>query len=450
MTDRRPPRPPPKEPLDRDERSGNGESSHSRCDLASQLRGLRICRSNPRFASNRASVMSTASTASNSTTASSRSNRSRFSVMSSASSVSSVSSTPPPSYHQSSRTKLRAVPPTTSPALAFQNILFTLSDTPVRYENAGLLDEALRAVPVETIFEEADFNHQLMQAEAASLGTTPEFGVQECMVKALLKWFKNTFFHWISTPKCKHCGHETVNQGAMQPTPDEKARGAGRTEIFICADPACGEIERFPRYSDVWTLMQTRRGRCGEWANCFTMLCRAMGWRARWVWNSEDHVWTEVWSETAKRWCHVDACEEAFDRPMMYADNWKKRLGYCIAFSHEGATDVTRRYVRNRREHGRPRERCTEENLVWILNQIRNKRRERLSAEDRRRCEKEDEDEELELRRFEINPLRKLKEKDASELGRTSGTADWIRQRGEDGMGQLGGGEEMFWQQDGR
>lgn len=112
-------------------------------------------------------------------------------------------------------------------------------------------------------------------------------------------------------------------------------------------------------------------------------------------------MWTEVWSDHKQRWVHVDACEEAFDKPFLYTTGWNRRIAYCIAFSWDGgATDVTRRYVRERKMHGRHRDRCSEENLLFVIEEIRGLRRAKLSEADRERLAREDEEEERQLKRL--------------------------------------------------
>ena len=80
-------------------------------------------------------------------------------------------------------------------------------------------------------------------------------------------------------------------------------------------------------------------------------------------------------------------------------------MAYCIAFSYDGCTDVTRRYVRNPQTQLLPRVRCPEGVLLWILQEIRKAKRENLSKQDLFRLEKEDIDEEQELRAYQVSAL---------------------------------------------
>ena len=138
-------------------------------------------------------------------------------------------------------------------------------------------------------------------------------------------------------------------------------------------------------------------------------------------------------------------------------------MSYCIAFSIDGATDVTRRYVRNATTHGAKRAQCPEEVLLYILNEIKTMRRANIDKDDRKRLIIQDEKEEKELRGYVIQNLAAeigrmitvpgagvdasaapeqpaaVAESDKLPQARQTGTQAWIEARGEAGNRQQQG-----------
>lgn len=297
--------------------------------------------------------------------------------------------------------------------------VLSLSNHVNKYQKPGLSDTALEAIDLGRIYSDAD----------TSSASDESLGYQDHLIKALLKWFKEDYFTWINLPKCHICNSDTEGIGPGDPTPDDLQKGAGRVELYRCKANS-DHIERFPRYDDPETLLTWRRGRCGEYANCFTLLCIALGSRARWVWNAEDHVWTEVYSDKLKRWVHCDACENAWDQPQLYSVGWGKKMSYVLAFSFSGAQDVTRRYVREM-ERSLPRNLGPEEVLSAAVQAVNQKCRTGLPESEGRTLEVEDRDEALELAGYvqKVTPT-----KTDEERPRESGSADWKHARGEDGQ----------------
>ncbi len=198
-------------------------------------------------------------------------------------------------------------------------------------------------------------------------------GAEDALAISLLRWFKNEFMRWVDPIPCPMCGGSTQNVGSTEPTPEERKGGAGRVEMWACTEDRaeggkCPGLRRFARYkwvrditggiqtrvltdtpahSDIPTLLRTREGRCGEFAHLFTHLLRAVGLTSRYIWNAEDHVFSEYWSAALGHWVHLDPSEgeDAWDTPWLYEKGWGKGMSYVFAVGREGVEDVTRVYV---------------------------------------------------------------------------------------------------------
>eukprot|EP00397_Hematodinium_sp_SG-2012_P010164 GEMP01010272.1.p1 GENE.GEMP01010272.1~~GEMP01010272.1.p1 ORF type:complete len:859 (+),score=185.84 GEMP01010272.1:231-2807(+) len=202
------------------------------------------------------------------------------------------------------------------------------------YEVYEFKRSCLALVPVQRLYKQAQQKLNGRQMD-------------EVFIREVLNWFKTEFFSWMDAPACPRCPSKTAVVHLTVESPSEKSEeyywDAHRIETVACR--GCGDVLRFPRYNHPLKLLESRSGRCGEWANCFTGICRALGYETRYVLDFSDHVWTECWIPSFKRWVHLDPCENAFDKPLLYSKGWGKKLTLVLALAKDHCMGVTRRYT---------------------------------------------------------------------------------------------------------
>ncbi|KAK3604731.1 hypothetical protein CHS0354_017836 [Potamilus streckersoni] len=248
----------------------------------------------------------------------------------------------------------------------YQKLLIQMTHV-LRYENPRLQKKVRELIPVLELQKEAK-----KRAETANQSTDAgkKIDMQDSLLLALLNWFKTSFFKWVDTPPCHYCHGKTAAEGLLDPTKEELRWEANNVESYRCS--SCQKLTRFPRYNNPEKLLETREGRCGEWANCFTLFARSMGFEARHVLDWTDHVWTEVFSMSQQRWLHCDPCENVCDKPLLYEAGWGKKLTYVIAFSKEDVQDVSWRYSAKHKKMCQRRKECRESWLVKTIHQLNN------------------------------------------------------------------------------
>lgn len=244
----------------------------------------------------------------------------------------------------------------------------------LRYEDEGLQEKARKVIPIMELeiatmkrIRELQKHTKMTQTERTAKKQYTEDDIEdvkELFLMELLHWFKYEFFTWVDGLKCTACSSECKYLEVIKSDDPTMSR----IEVQRCTN--CDTLVKFPRYCDPEQLLISRRGRCGEWANAFTLFCRTLGYDARYVHDETDHVWTEIWSIREQRWIHVDPCEDIMDRPLMYEKGWKKKLTYVIAFSKDEVQDVTWRYTRDLSGVLKRRKLCSETKLLQFIESL--------------------------------------------------------------------------------
>ncbi len=155
----------------------------------------------------------------------------------------------------------------------------------------------------------------------------------DLLLKRMTVYFQS-IMTWVNDPECELCGHKDTKlrfiRGPL--TAEEHEGEAGSVEVYFC--PRCNaETTTFPRYNNPKKLLETKRGRCEEYANLFGLFCRSAGFETRYVMDFADNMWIEVCSNETSRWIIANGCEGTIDEPSMNEDGWGKKSCYNLAFT---------------------------------------------------------------------------------------------------------------------
>ncbi|KAL6429024.1 hypothetical protein ACFW04_008076 [Cataglyphis niger] len=303
----------------------------------------------------------------------------------------------------------------------------------IHYEDPDLQRKARSVIPIAqleiaamTKMRDLQKSYKFSDARKTTSSTQfeTELTAKDLLLVELLHWFKHEFFEWVNSPKCSRCSTECVYESVVPSTNHR----CSRIELHRCKK--CNITVEFPRYSHPEPLLTLRRGRCGEWANVFTLLCRSLGYDARFIYDETDHVWTEIWSASSKKWIHLDPCENVIDKPLMYEKGWKKKLTYVIAYSKDEVQDVTWRYTQDQEAVMKRRKICTEESLIQFLRSLTDQRQNSPNYSSARKKY-------VIMRSLlelaDMLYIPNLQNKNSNEIyeGRTSGSLAWRLARGE-------------------
>ncbi|XP_032519724.2 peptide-N(4)-(N-acetyl-beta-glucosaminyl)asparagine amidase [Danaus plexippus] len=320
---------------------------------------------------------------------------------------------------------------TSKPKLTEANVLVTnnsfllriqsLFNDMIRYEDEELQQRAREHIPLVTLQLMA-LDRMREHQKKIKMGEIKDqdMSFDMALLMELIVWFKNKFFTWVDQPACDKCGRATSLVSVSSVKTDLETC---RAELYKCS---CGRDVLFPRYNNPITLLRTRRGRCGEWANCFTLMCRALGYDTRYVYDTTDHVWCEVFDQDSQRWLHVDPCEGCLNAPLMYEHGWGKSLTYIIAVSRDDLQDVTWRYSSHHKALLQRRDEVSEADLVLAILALRDHRHDQVSPARRRY---------LVIRTLKelVELMVERKPGEMESHGRISGSKAWRMERGETG-----------------